>query len=101
MKFEKGYSDAKPAYQKLRDFMVANGWLEITANEYRKPSSGDENLLSSLIADLVKELHVPGERSFSHILDGNQIVEAKIFMAVFRRLETLIGYLRAGRVTIG
>lgn len=101
LEFEKGYADAKTAYQELRTFMTDNGWLEITADKYRAPTANEEKLLSSLIESLVKKLHVPGDRSFSHILDGNQIVEAKIFMAVFRRLETLIGYLRAGRVSIG
>ncbi len=101
LNFEKSYAEAKPAYKNLREFMITNGWLEITADEYKKPSADEEKLLSSLIVELVKELHIPGGRSFSHILEGNQIVEAKIFMAVFRRLETLIGYFREGRVSIG
>lgn len=99
--FEKSYSMAKPAYKNLREFMAANGWLDITADQYKKPSADEETLLSSLIEELVKELYIPGDRSFSHILEGNQIVEAKIFMAVFRRLETLIGYFREGRISIG
>lgn len=101
LKFDANYSDAKPAYKKLREFMVENGWLEISAEEYRRPSAAEATQLSELIVGLAEKLHTPGGRSFSHILSGNQIVEAKIFMAVFRRLETVVGYVREGRVSIG
>jgi hypothetical protein len=101
LKFDSSYSNAKTAYKKLRDFMTTNGWLENIAEEYEAPSIDGTILLSTLIAELAEELHTPGGRSFSLVLEGNQIVEAKIFLAVFRRLETVLDYVREGRVSIG
>lgn len=101
LEFDVSYVDAKPAYKNLREFMTTQGWLEITAEEYTTPTADEAKLLSELIVALANNLHIPGGRSFSHVLQGNQIVEAKIFMAVFRRLEAVISYVREGRVSIG
>lgn len=99
--FQKDYKNAKEAHNKLREFMQGKGWLEITLDKYPAASPEETIELSSLIKALAKHLHVPGERGFAHILEGNQIVEGKIFLSVFRRLETILKYVREGRVSIG
>jgi len=81
--------------------MKEKGWLEITAENYPSPSVDEASVLSNLVTTLVAKLHVPGGRCFSQVLEGNQIVEAKIFLSVFRRLETVLKYVREGRVSIG
>ena len=99
--FQDSYDIAADSYKKLREYMQEQGWLEITSEEYHKPSNDQLKTLSSMIGELAKNIHVPGGRSFSQILQGNQIVEAKIFLAVFRRLEAVLSFVREGRVNIG
>ena len=100
-KFQESYDSAAESYKKLREYMQQHGWLEITSEEYEKPSTDQVKTLSDMIGELAKHIHVPGGRSFSQILQGNQLVEAKIFLAVFRRLEAVLGFVREGRVNIG
>jgi hypothetical protein len=99
--FETSYKPAKEAYDALRDFMQIKGWLEITSDDYPVPTVDDVKVLSTFIERLVAWLYVPGGRSFSHVIESNQIIEAKIFLAVFRRLEAVVGFIREGRVSIG
>lgn len=99
--FQESYDNAAESYKRLREYMQELGWLEITSEEYQKPSSDQLKALSDMIGELARHIHVPGGRSFSQILQGNQIVEAKIFLAVFRRLEAVLGFVREGRVNIG
>ncbi len=98
--FENTYDEARENYKKLREYMKSKGWLEITADSYSSPSSTEETELFKLIDVLVSALHIPGGRSFTGIIEGNQIVEAKIFLAIFRRLETLLKFVREGRVSV-
>ena len=99
--FQRDYDKSKDAHDRLREFMQVKGWLEITSESYPTPSADETTEISGMIKSLAAYLHVPGGRSFVHILEGNQIVEAKIFLAVFRRLETILRYVREGRVSIG
>lgn len=99
--FQEDYDFAKSSYKSLREFMQKKGWLEITSEKYPSPTKEEIKRLSSLIDSLAEYIHVPGNRNFARILEGNQIIEAKIHLAVFRRLETVLKYMREGRVSIG
>lgn len=99
--FQRDYEEAKAAHKQLREYMQKKGWLEITSAEYSMPSADETRELSAMIEVLSQKLHTPGGRGFAHILGGNQIVEAKIFLSVFRRLESVLQFVREGRVAFG
>jgi hypothetical protein len=98
--FEESYDDATESYKRLQKYMQELGWLEINSEEYQKPSSDQLKALSDMIGELARHIHVPCGKSFSQILQGDQIIEAKIFLAVFRRLEAVLGFVREGRVNM-